>query len=352
MSDQAQQDIDQTLEDYRELVNTLAVERWGSLEVSTEGFKEVCTKIIEAIRKLIRALIAAVDNVTSSGRIALTSQRQWLLILRDRSRTQLSLGGKGTSFTLSNNLSGICIGYRPTKTISNQIVGLRNLVRTTNKYFDWATRTLFPEADLFATLLGTLTDRGPIERKSDLIGHLRKASPLSLREQLSLRPFAGKDNVLASEPLLGNRRIFVSGPPSPEGYSDYNRLSVKMGHSDPNPQTLPPRVVYARFGISLANQAYSGVEELLNTAERGLSSDVIGKRTSILKQLEANAEKLTNRLSNSGDESLATELRGLEQGVRATADWLTGALDATINHALMVSNATLHLAQANLSSKE
>lgn len=327
-------------------------ERLDYDEVATEGFKDTVAKLVKFIKELLLKIKDALKNNFNSTIIAARAQLEWVNVYRDKARTRLNLGAGDSTFTLKQNVTGLTFNYRPVTSITTLISHLRTLERISDFYFKWANAELVKTAGQFTTLVRGLDVTNVDSDKDALVKALKSGSPLVFAKRANLREFSGNQDTLATDALLGNRRLFVKGPSNPTGLQDFGRLSVSIGHTERNPRPVPNEVTIGRFGIALSNQLLSQIENNCKVLINYFGNQEQSRRKKLVDDLLGAVENLVSKLDNEEpDAATKSDIRNIVSSTRALVGWLNNPYEGMANLMVMVNSSCLAVVNRNISSK-
>lgn len=321
-------------------------------DVATEGFKDTVSKLVKFIKELLLKIKDALKNNFNSTMVAVRAQMEWIDIYRDKARARLNLGAGDSTFTLRNNVSGLTFNYRPVTSITTLISHLRTLERIGDFYFKWANAELVKTAGKFTSLVKGLDVTNIDADKEALVKALAEGSPLVFAKRANLREFSGSQDTLATDALLGNRRLFVKGPSNPTGLQEFGRLSVSIGHTERNPRPVPSEVTIGRFGIALSNQLLSQIENNCKVIMSYFGNQEQSRRKKLVDDLLTAVESIAPKLDKEEpDASTKSDIRNIVSSTRALVGWLNNPYEGMASLMVMVNASCLAVVNRNITVK-
>lgn len=324
--------------------------------VSTEDFRSVLKRILDAIKGLWERIRKVMSESINTTRLTASARLQEVKFLKEKTKRGLSFTASTESMKFKSRIPTLTLSYRPVNNMSAWNSQASNYTDILKKYYNWHEKSLIPFIKDAARIVSSLSfDNAQTVENSQLLPRLSTGSPIALKRILGMKPFESEGDAYASDPLLGNRRIFVKGNVDPKSVPDYSRVTSTLYHTATDPKPLPSEVSLLHFGMPISDQCLDNVKELLEEIVDGNSKEKVKNVHNAVDDLIKQLDKAATRLGDENDsESLSPNERAVKeitQTLRQAIVWTANPFDGLGSLGLQIAATGIMVCKRNVNQK-
>lgn len=324
-----------------ELFRTVLKERFevGAPTMSLEGFVDTLKDILDRIIAWTKRLFQTFHDNQSGVTLILMElqERHEDMIIRSRQHVR-NMNQNGT-FTISTRINSYVVRGKIIKDAMSLQTMLARTRDVLQSYYGMMDRTLPGCAQ---TLVGLVNEDAGVEAVAQAI------SPFSPLNLYGKRGFISENNVLISNPMLGNVTLRLFSDLSGSAFDNIRSVKLELVPTRLDTPPLPESIEWSRFSLSTFDAIMQLVKEIGAILESTTGSLFLSTRTRGLNDLRGAIEHVRKRLDDPNVDK-EEDYRQIVSLIETVISWMTSPYLELYSHSLRTMKAVMNVCEANIS---